>query len=128
MLMHNSQENIVDQECENRPNKSLRPVHSLQFKPCDLLDALIKHLGVKNDAELSRALELAAPLISKLRSQVLPVSAFVLVRMHEVSGLSIADLRGLMGDHRKKFGVNDNELTASDSGTGMLKPQQGIYR
>jgi hypothetical protein len=122
------QENIVDQENINLPNQSLRPVHSRQFKPCDLLDALIKHLGLKNDAALSRALELAAPLISKLRSQVLPVSAFVLVRMHEVSGLSIAELRGLMGDHRKKFGVSENELTASDSGMEMLKPQLNICR
>lgn len=97
-----------------------------QFKPCDLLDALIKHLGLKNDAALSRALELAAPLISKLRSQALPMSAFVLIRMHEVSGLSIAEMRGLMGDRRKKFGVNDKELTASDSASGRLKPQLGI--
>ena len=115
------QENIVGQETINRPNQSLRPVHSMQFKPHDLLDALIKHLGLKNDAALSRALELAAPLISKLRNNGLPVSAFVLIRMHEVSGLSIAELRGLMGDHRKKFGVCDNELTASDDGHAMHK-------
>ena len=107
------QKNIVGQR--NASRLSLRPAHSAKFKQCDLLDALIKQLGVKNDAELSRALELAAPLISKLRSQALSVSAFVLIRMHEVSGLSIVELRGLMGDHRKKFGVNDNELRASDA-------------
>lgn len=120
------QENIVGQVNANRP--SLRPAHSTKFKPCDLLDELIKHLGLKNDAALSRALELAAPLISKLRNDGLPVSAFVLIRMHEVSGLSIAELRGLMGDHRKKFGVSDNELTASDSSMEMHKPQLGICR
>ena len=82
---------------------------------------MVKELGLKNDAALSRALELTAPLISKLRSQASPVSAFVLIRMHEVSGLGIAELRGLMGDHRKKFGVSD-ESKMSDSGYGKLKP------
>jgi hypothetical protein len=123
--MNNFQENIVVQENAKRP--SLRPVHTIKFKACDLLDALIKHLSLKNDAALSRALELAAPLISKLRNDGLPVSAFVLIRMHEVSGLSIAELRGLMGDHRRKFGVSDSELTASDSADGMFKPQLGIF-
>jgi hypothetical protein len=47
--------------------------------------------------------------------------------MHEVSGLSIAELRGLMGDHRRKFGVSDGELTASDIAEGMFKPQLGIF-
>lgn len=123
-----AKETIVGQDRFNEAKKSLRPEYSMQFKPCDLLDALIKELGLKNDAALSRTLELTAPLISKLRSQASPVSAFVLIRMHEVSGLSIAELRGLMGDHRKKFGVSDDESKLSDSGRGKLKPQQGICR
>lgn len=113
------QENINGQESISPTKQSLRPVHSMHFKPCNLLDALIKHLDLKNDAALSRALELAAPLISKLRNDGLPVSAFVLIRMHEVSGLSVSELRRLMGDHRKKFGVSDNELTAFRDGHAM---------
>lgn len=123
-----AEETIVGQDGFNKANKSLRPEYSTQFKPCDLLDALIKELGLKNDAALSRTLELTAPLISKLRSQASPVSAFVLIRMHEVSGLSIAELRGLMGDHRKQFGVSDDDSKMSHSGCGKLKPQQGICR
>ena len=119
--MNNMKEKIVDQENAKRP--SLRAVRTIKFKACDLLDALIKKLSLKNDAALSRALELAAPLISKLRNDGLPVSAFVLIRMHEVSGLSIAELRGLMGDHSRKFGVSDSELTSSDSANEKLKPQ-----
>jgi hypothetical protein len=72
-----------------------------------LLDGLIIHLGLKNDAALARALELAPPMISKLRHFTLPVSAAVLLRMHEVSGLSIFDLRLLMGDQRRRFGIRD---------------------
>lgn len=51
LLMNNLQENIVDQENAKRP--SLRPVHAIKFKACDLLDAIIKHLSLKNDAALS---------------------------------------------------------------------------
>lgn len=53
LLMNNFQENIVVQENAKRP--SLRPVHTIKFKACDLLDALIKHLGLKNDAALSHS-------------------------------------------------------------------------
>ena len=116
-----AKETIGDNDSFKKAKKTLKPEDSTQFKPCDLLDALVKELGLKNDAALSRALELTAPLISKLRSQASPVSAFVLIRMHEVSGLGIAELRGLMGDHRKKFGVSD-ESKMSDSGYGKLKP------
>lgn len=77
------------------------------FEPSQLLDGLIMHMGLKNDAALARALEIAPPLISKVRHRTLPVSAAVLIRMHDVSGLSIRDLRSLMGDHRRRFGVTD---------------------
>jgi hypothetical protein len=77
------------------------------FDANSLLDGLIVHLDLKNDAALARTLELAPPLISKIRHRTLPVSAAVLVRMHDVSGLSIRDLRLLMGDQRRRFGISD---------------------
>lgn len=80
---------------------------STMFDADTLLDGLIVHLDLKNDAALARALEVAPPIISKLRHRSLPVSAAVLVRMHEVSGLSINNLRLLMGDNRRRFGISD---------------------
>jgi hypothetical protein len=77
------------------------------FDADTLLDGLIVHLDLKNDAALARALEVAPPIISKLRHRSLPVTAAVLIRMHEVSGLSINNLRLLMGDNRRRFGVGD---------------------
>lgn len=76
----------------------------LVYNPNGLLDALIERMNLKNDAALSRALEVAPPLISKLRHGRLPVGAFILIRMHEVTKLSIRELRDLMGDRREKFG------------------------
>jgi hypothetical protein len=73
------------------------------MNPNALLDFLIGKLNLKNDAHLSRVLDVAPPVISKVRNLRLPVGATLLISMHEVTGLSIADLRGLMGDRRAKF-------------------------
>lgn len=73
------------------------------YDPDNLLDSLLRKLELKNDAALSRVLEVAPPVISKIRHRRLPVGASILIRMHEVSGLSVGDLRALLGDRRKKF-------------------------
>jgi hypothetical protein len=78
-----------------------------EYNPNQLLDALIERLRLKNDAALCRALEVSPPMLSKVRHHRLPVSAALLIRMHEVSDLSIRDLRFLMGDHRQNFRVSE---------------------
>lgn len=82
-------------------------VDEREYDPDRLLDALIDHLKLKNDAALSRALEVAPPVISKIRHRRLPVGAALLIRMHEVSELTIRDLRYLLGDRRQKFRISD---------------------
>lgn len=66
------------------------------YDPNNLLDAIIQKLNLKNDAALSRALEVAPPVISKIRHRTLPIGATILLRMHEVSDFSIRELRALM--------------------------------
>lgn len=61
-----------------------------------VLDAIIQKLRLKNDAALSRVLEVAPPVISKIRHNTLPIGATILLRMHEVSDFSIRELRALM--------------------------------
>ena len=80
------------------------------YDPNKLLNALIEKLGLKNDAALSRTLEVAPPVLSNIRHHRLPVGASILIRMHEVSELSIRDLRELMGDRRTKFRVSYEQL------------------
>ena len=75
--------------------------------PNHLLDILIERLNLKNDAALSRALEVAPPVISKIRHRRLPVGASMLIRMHEVSTMSVRELRDLMGDRRTKYRLSD---------------------
>lgn len=87
-----------------------------QYDPNHLLDTLIQKLGIKNDAALSRALEVAPPVISKIRHNRLPVGASLLIRMHEVSEMSIRELRQLMGDRRAKFRISDKQFKPKPPG------------
>ena len=66
------------------------------YNPNYLLDELIKRLNLKNDAALARLLEVAPPVISKIRHHTLPIGATILIRMHEISELSIRDLREML--------------------------------
>lgn len=66
------------------------------YNPNKVLDAIMEKLQLKNDAQLSRALEVAPPVISKIRHYTLPIGATILLRMHEVSDISIRELRALM--------------------------------
>ena len=80
------------------------------YDPDHLLDAFIEKLRLKNDAALSRMLSVTSTAISKIRHRRLPVGSAILIRMHEESGLTIAELRALMGDRRKKFRISDKQF------------------
>jgi hypothetical protein len=92
-------------------------VSNQSYNPNQLLDALLQNMQLKNDAALSRKLEVAPPVISKIRHYRLPVSASVLLRMHEVTGMSIKDLRFLMGDRRNKYRLSDAQGRPKREGT-----------
>jgi len=73
------------------------------YNPDHLLDCLQKHFNVHNDASLCRALHTPPSVISKVRHRRLAVSAGLLVRMHETTGIAVCDLRFLLGDRRRFF-------------------------
>lgn len=66
------------------------------YDPAQLLDDVRETLNLKNDLALCLALEIGPSVISKVRNKKTPVTALLLVRMHEVSEVSIRDLRLLM--------------------------------
>lgn len=80
-----------------------KPPMQADYDPNTLLDALIQKLELKNDAALARELEVAPPVISKIRHRTLRVGATMLIRMHQASELTISELRNLMGDKPAKF-------------------------
>ncbi len=67
----------------------------LQYNPNRLLDTLIENLRLKNDAALSRALEVAPPVISKIRHGRKPSDSFIL-RVHEKTLMTIPEIRALI--------------------------------
>ena len=90
------------------PNTLLNNQHpQLNYDPGYLLDTVIRRLGLKNDAALARHLEIAPPVISKTRNGKLAIGASLLLRLHEVTDISIKDLRALMGDNRASFCLED---------------------
>jgi hypothetical protein len=75
----------------------------LDYNPDRLLNALSLHLHTRTDAALSRKLEVDPVVISRIRKWKFPVSAPLLIRMHELTGMHIRELRELMGDRRSLF-------------------------
>lgn len=65
--------------------------------PATLIDVLIAHLGLHSQRQLATRLGVQPEVISKIRNNRLPLRASVLLRMHEVSDISIAQLRLLAG-------------------------------
>jgi hypothetical protein len=65
------------------------------YYPGNILDALSKLLGAKSDAELAKILDSSAPVMSRIRNYTCGISGDLLIKMHEVSNLSIQDLRSL---------------------------------
>lgn len=64
--------------------------------PDRLLDFLIERLRLKNDAALCRVLRIPPPVVSKIRHQKLSIGAGMLIRMHEITGLSIYGLKAVL--------------------------------
>lgn len=65
------------------------------YSPDRLLDALAKRLKAKNDAQLAKALYVEPAMVCKLRRRRAELSAALLVRMHDVTGMAINELRAL---------------------------------
>ncbi len=65
--------------------------------PNKFLDRLIAHLQVKNDRQLSIAMGTTAPAISKIRHGTLPIGPAIIITAHEVTGLSIRELKRIAG-------------------------------
>jgi len=78
----------------------------LNYDPNRLIDALIAKMNVRNDASLAREIGVPREVISKVRHGTRPIGSSLLLKMHEASDISIAELRQLMGDRRKLWRIS----------------------
>jgi hypothetical protein len=72
------------------------------FNPAHMLDHLRYRLRLKNDASLSRLLDVTPFLLSRIRHRKRSVCAGLMVRIHEATGIRVHDLRVMMGDRRQR--------------------------
>lgn len=72
------------------------------YDPNLLLNTVTARLGLPSDRALSRRLKVARDLIGDIRTGRVQVCGSMLLWMQEATGLSIEELRRLMGDRRMK--------------------------
>lgn len=70
------------------------------FDPAHMLDHLRYRLRLKDDASLSRFLDVTRPMLSRVRHRKRVVCAGLMLRIHEATGIRVHDLRVMMGDRR----------------------------
>lgn len=80
-----------------------------QYDPNNLLNALIKHFSLKNDAALARTLGMSSLIIKNIRLLSQPMSGTILILIQEKTKLSLSELRMYMGDRRQKFRIRDGQ-------------------
>ncbi len=75
------------------------------YDPAHLLDVLQGLLGVASDAALAQQLEVTAASMLLLRRRRIPLTAGMLIRMSDFSGVSVDSLRTILGDRRSQMRV-----------------------
>ncbi len=83
--------------------KKTKLLNLSSYAPARFLDRVEEQLRLKNDAALARSLEVTPALLSRIRNRRMPVSASLLLSIHELSQIAIPDLRQMMGDSRRLF-------------------------
>ena len=101
----------------SKTTMKLAQEYNPHYNPSNLLNFLQKLLSCKNDAQLARLLEISAPAICKIRRRNFPIAASLLIRMHEVTNMSITDLRKLAGDFRAHTGRSAHHPSAAEIST-----------
>ncbi|OWW19212.1 hypothetical protein [Noviherbaspirillum denitrificans] len=87
--------------------KNTAIVHRAGYTPNHLLDTLMVKLEVKSDAALARSLGIPASTISKVRHRQMAVNSSLLLAAHEVTEMSIRELRNLLGDTETRYWLGD---------------------
>lgn len=76
--------------------KKFNEIEQTPETAAQLLDEVIIARELKNDAQLSRLLGVAPPVISKIRMGVLKVGASMVVRILEETDFSISQIKAIL--------------------------------
>lgn len=78
-------------------NKLRYALDDPEYKPNTVLNVVAEKLGAKCDAQLAFALDIEPSYLSRVRSRRARLSPFMLIRIMDITGLSIAEARRLAG-------------------------------
>jgi hypothetical protein len=73
------------------------------FDPNRLFDTLLQMLDLENDEALSHALHVEPYLVKRVRERQHPLDPSLLIRINEVTGINMRELRQMMGDRRTEY-------------------------
>jgi hypothetical protein len=74
-----------------------------------LLDSVLDQLHLPDDAALARAIDVDPALLADVRDMRRQVDAALLIRLHEMTDISITGLRNILGDRRRRTRLADGE-------------------
>lgn len=94
----------------------------LPYDPARLLDTLRQRLQLHSDKALAKALQIAPPLLARLRERGVPVSGSLLLRIQDVSGIAIDELQRVLGDRRRRMRLALAGRTAGKATNGAAQP------
>lgn len=101
--------------------KSILPLRE-SYTPNLFLDTLMEMLNAKSDAALARMLEAPPSTISKVRHKWVAVNSELLLAAHELTGMSIRELRDLMGDTRAGYWMADVDSSRTATRASSPRP------
>jgi hypothetical protein len=90
-----------------------------------LLDSILDKLHLPDDAALCDALDVDESVISDLRELKREVDAALLIRMHELTDISIVGLRNILGDRRRRARFAAEENHPGDGNDGVKEESPG---
>jgi plasmid maintenance system antidote protein VapI len=61
-----------------------------------LLETIKEKYDLKNDAAIARTLDVAPPVISRIRNGKLEPSSDIILKIHEKLGMPVADIRACL--------------------------------
>lgn len=96
------------------------------YTPNHLLDVVSEKLKVANDHWLAVALDMAPPRLSLIRSRKAPVSALLLIDIQDRTGMSLKELRELMGVPFKGTIAEDMRCTGFNQ-TRLARSPRMVY-
>lgn len=73
-----------------------------EYDPELLLNSLMERMHLTAESELAKRLRMDKRLLGQIRERRLQISGSMLIQMQEASGITIAELRRILGDKRSR--------------------------